>query len=291
MISLNAHAKLNLWLNITGKRSDGYHLLNSLFAFTEFGDQITLTDSNELTLSINGPFANALSKYEPSNNLAYRAVCLLQEVYGVSQNVKIELTKNIPICAGIGGGSADAAAVLTGLNKLWRLELPMTTLASLALKLGADVPACLYSTPLLVSGVGEEIMPVTLPIQTMFVLLVNPNKPLSTPSVFQKLNYQAETKSKVNYQALPTLNTQKDVLTLLKNQTNDLEPAACEILPLIRQILSEINGFKNCLLARMSGSGATCFGLFETLNDACNAQEIYLKNHPNHWAKATQLLM
>ena len=182
MIEFFAPAKLNLYLHVTGKREDGYHLLDSLFCFASIGDNIKVSRSNEISLEIEGAFSGELQ--DCSNNSIIKAANLLKEKYGVSSGAKIVLEKNLPIASGIGGGSADAAATLLALNELWELGLATQELEDIALKIGADVPACLYRDALQVAGIGEKITKLGAMPQC-YVLLVNPLKAVSTPAVFK----------------------------------------------------------------------------------------------------------
>lgn len=276
-----APAKLNLFLHITGRRDDGYHLLNSLFVFTEFGDVVEIKSDKKLSLVIDGPFYSALKNEAVENNIAYRAALLLQKKYRVADGAKIHLTKNIPVGAGLGGGSSDAAAVLRGLNQLWNLNLNLETLCEMGLSLGADVPACIIARPAIISGIGETISPFALSF-SIPVLLVNPNLALVTSTVFQAYknshrpfasHFNQEINNK-NYHAL---------INSLAAEHNDLEAAAIQLQPKIQTILTILSQQSGCDLARMSGSGATCFGLFSNLSAAQSAMKIITKNHPAFW--------
>lgn len=287
MIETIAHAKINLYLHVTGKRADGYHLLDSLFAFTDFGDQLTVSLSNSLSLSISGLYQNELSGYPVTDNLIYRAADLLKTKYHIASGAHIELTKNIPVCAGLGGGSADAAAAFLALNRLWSLDLSLADMAELAIQLGADIPSCLYQTPLLVSGIGEKIEPTKLPKQQIYILLVNPNQPLSTAVIFEKLGKDLGI-CEDSPTCLPSDLT--PFLDFIKHRKNDLEPVAIECLPEINSLLTNLARQSGCHLARMSGSGPTCFGLFLSKRDALFAQENIQKLHRNYWSHVTHLL-
>jgi 4-diphosphocytidyl-2-C-methyl-D-erythritol kinase len=269
-----APAKINLALHVTGYREDGYHLINSFVTFAQTSDTLIITPSTADSFKISGFFASTL-KDEATPNLVTRARDLLRK----SANnqpcpmVSIELIKNLPIASGIGGGSADAAATLKGLNDLWNLHLEYKILAKIGLNLGADVPMCLYSKPLFASGIGDIIEPVVA-MPPLSLLLVNPLISVSTALIFKSLN------NKTN-PALPPLTT--DFMTWLTTETrNDLEPPAIRLFPEIARVLAEINA-SNAFLSRMSGSGATCFGIFETnaLRDA--AYEELKNKHPTWW--------
>ena len=182
-LRLRARAKVNLYLQVTGKRPDGYHELDSLMVFPDVGDELSLERATELSLEVDGPFAAALEAEGP-DNLVLRAARALGALAGGGQGARLRLTKNLPVAAGIGGGSADAAAALRGLVRLWGLEVPEARLQALALELGADVPPCLESRPVFARGIGEILTPApSLP--PFWMVLVNPGVPVQTPAVFK----------------------------------------------------------------------------------------------------------
>lgn len=276
-----APAKVNLYLHITGRREDGYHFLDSLFFFTQFGDEINITPDASLKLSVDGPFSSSLSDTTTENNLIFRAATLLKKQYNINDGAHIHLTKRIPVAAGLGGGSSDAAAVLKGLNKLWGLQLSIEKLAEIGLTLGADIPACLYRKTALISGVGEQVKPINLPFQSMAILLVNPNLPLSTHAVFKQYHQD-------NFSFSSPVNT--DLLKIPSDCTtlhNDLEPPAISLLPVINELIRFLKEQDGCIFSRMSGSGPTCFGLFSDLNSAKKALTHFQNKYPNYWAKET----
>lgn len=281
MINITAPAKLNLFLHITGRRDDGYHLLESLFAFTQFSDEITIESADALSLIIDGPYAHQLAHDAIEKNLVYRAARLLQNKYHVTKNVVIRITKNIPIGAGLGGGSSDAASVLNALNDFWELNLDKKALAELGLTLGADVPACIYQKTAMISGIGEKINQADIKLP-QFILLINPNQLLSTKQVFQQ--YQQLRKS---YSASISfdINTFDD----LAKTRNDLTESAISLMPPIKNILDKLSTQSSCLLARMSGSGPTCFGLFENESAARKAEESMKVSFADYFVKLTQL--
>ncbi|OGT39926.1 MAG: 4-(cytidine 5'-diphospho)-2-C-methyl-D-erythritol kinase [Gammaproteobacteria bacterium RIFCSPHIGHO2_12_FULL_36_30] len=286
-MKITAPAKLNLFLHITGRRDDGYHLLESLFVFTEFGDIVDIKSDKTLSLVIDGPFAETLKNESIENNIAYRAALLLQKKYRVLDGAKIHLIKNIPIGAGLGGGSSDAAAVLKGLNQLWNLNLNLETLCEIGLLLGADIPACIIAKPAIISGIGETITPFELPF-SIPVLLVNPNLPLATSAVFQayKNNHQPFTvclNQKINTANYTVL------IDSLAAAHNDLQTSALQLLSEIQTILILLRQQSGCDLARMSGSGATCFALFSDFSAAESAMKIITKNHPTFWIQLSSI--
>lgn len=263
-----APAKINLALHVTGQRGDGYHLLDSLVTFTERGDLLTASPADVDALTLSGPFSEGLETDD--GNLVIRARDLLRDAIqaagGSTPPVALHLQKNLPIASGIGGGSADAAATLRALMRLWNAQLPGAALAALALKLGADVPMCLAGRPAVARGVGEELTAVaTLP--SLNLLLVNPLKPVSTPETFRRL----ARRDNAPMEALPASFALTDWIDFLASQRNDLEPAARQVAPEIGFITTLLN-LTGARIARMSGSGATCFGLYET-REAARAAE------------------
>ena len=269
-----APAKINLTLHVTGQRDDGYHLLDSLVMFTQMGDLITVAPADDLTLAIDGPYAKGLSAED--DNLVLRAA----RSFGAGRGSAITLTKNLPVASGIGGGSADAAATLRALSRLWDLPVPDL---SAQLALGADVPVCMSHDLTRMQGIGNDITRLgTTPQLSM--LLVNPNIGVSTPAVFNGLA------SKVNAamdDPMPDPANASNWIEWLKLQRNDLERPAKTIAPEVASVLTVLAQSDECALARMSGSGATCFAIFND-NAACAAARASLKQqHPNWWIVQT----
>ena len=183
VIRLRAPAKINLYLHLIGRRADGFHLLDSLIAFTDYGDELSVEAAGDLSLAIDGPFAAGLSPVE--DNLVFRAARLLMAEGAAARGARLHLTKQLPVASGIGGGSADAVAAMKALKQLWGLHVPTARLAELALKLGADLPVCLAGKPSFVGGIGENIQPLP-PMPDLSILLVNPLIPLPTIDVFRR---------------------------------------------------------------------------------------------------------
>ena len=261
-----AAAKVNLFLHVTGRRPDGYHLLESLVVFAGIADRISCATSDVLTLTVTGPFAPALGA-EP-NNLVLRAARLLAAESGMRPTGALILDKQIPVASGIGGGSSDAAAALRLLCRVWRRDPEGTTLDRIASRLGADVPVCLHNRPSLMRGVGEQLLPApTLP--NCGLVLVNPGVPLATASVFRARagGYSPEA-------LLPQgWDTAQAMAASLAELRNDLEAPAIGLVPVIADVLEAIADTSGCLLTRMSGSGATCFGLFGNAKEAAAAAD------------------
>jgi 4-diphosphocytidyl-2-C-methyl-D-erythritol kinase len=252
-----APAKVNLFLHVTGRRADGYHLLDSLAVFGPAADRLTAAPSDALSLTLAGPFGESLAA-EP-DNLVLRAARALAAETGVTAGAALHLEKHLPVASGIGGGSADAAAALRLLNRLWRCGLDQPALARLAAPLGADIPVCVASRPARMQGIGEVITPGPA-LPACGLLLVNPRVPVATPAVFRARQGGFSPAA-----ALPTAWTDAaDMAADLARLTNDLEAPALSLCPVIGEVLATLSATPGCLLARMSGSGATCFGLFAT---------------------------
>ena len=250
-----APAKVNLFLHVTGKRNDGYHLLDSLAIFAAIEDRLGYTHADALTLRVTGPFAPLLEA-EP-DNLVLRAARALAMEAGRAPTGALTLEKHIPVASGIGGGSADAAAALRLLSRVWRLNLDEGVLSRIAAGLGADVPVCLHARPLRMRGIGERLTPAPV-LPSCGLMLVNPGIPLATASVFR-----ARAAGFSREAVLPAVwANATDMARDLAALANDLEAPAISLVPVIRDVLDAITTLPGCLLARMSGSGATCFGLF-----------------------------
>jgi len=259
-----ARAKVNLWLKVVGRRADGYHLLDSLVAFTDLADTLEVGPSDGLSLALEGPEAASLAG--EADNLALRAARVLADRAGVSPRAALRLAKHIPVAAGLGGGSADAAAALHALVDLWRVALPVEELFDLAAALGADVPMCLAGRPALVSGVGEILRPAP-PLPPCAILLVNPRTPLATPEVFAARRGPFSTAVPVS-PAWPDLG---GLVAALAARGNDLAAAAISLRPAIADVLAALGRTEGVRHAAMSGSGATCFALYEDVEAAGRA--------------------
>jgi 4-diphosphocytidyl-2-C-methyl-D-erythritol kinase len=260
-LSEAAPAKINLYLHVTGRRDDGYHLLDSLVAFAEIGDVVSAEPAETLSLRLAGPFAAGLVA-EP-DNLVLRAARALAVEAGVTAGAHLVLEKNLPVASGVGGGSADAAATLRLLCRLWRLAPDPETLARLAAGLGADVPVCLAGHAARMGGIGERLdPPPELPPCGM--VLINPGVAMRTADVFRARGGGWSSRA-----VLPAGWTDVAAMAAdLARLHNDLEPAAVSLQPVIADTLATLSEAPGCLLARMSGSGATCFGLFADVGAA-----------------------
>ena len=250
-----APAKVNLFLHVTGRRADGYHLLDSLAVFPAVGDRLAFDVADDLTLEVRGPFAAGLST--EADNLVLRAGRALASAAGVRAWGFLTLDKRLPVASGIGGGSADAAAALRLLSRVWGGRADTADLRALALTLGADVPVCLGSRPARMSGVGELLTPVPA-LPPCGIVLVNPGMAVATSDVFR---------ARADAFSPPALlaDSWRNAAALARDMAvaaNDLEASAIVLCPAIADVMADLHAQPGCLLARMSGSGATCFGLF-----------------------------
>jgi 4-diphosphocytidyl-2-C-methyl-D-erythritol kinase len=277
---LPAPAKVNFYLHITGRRADGYHLLDSLIGFTALADQLELTLAAGLSLSVEGLFADGAGPTE--DNLVLRAARALANAAQTDKGVAAKLTKNIPAAAGLGGGSADAAATLKGLMRLWDISPDAIDLPALALTLGADIPICLAGRTSFVGGIGEEIVAAP-PLPFAGILLVNPGVALATPSVFagRRGGFQPPGR----FSDAPT--TVVALAEMLAERDNGLAGSATKLAPVIGDVLTALGSAPGCRLARMTGSGATCFGLFDDEAAAANAAGGLQRE--GWWVQATRI--
>lgn len=269
-----ARAKINLALHVTGRRGDGYHLLDSIVAFAGVGDRITLRKAAASSLNISGPFAQQLA--DTSDNIALRALSLFRQ----DVPVEIDLEKNLPVASGIGGGSADAAAVLRAVARLYGVPLPS---GEQVVRLGADVPVCLSQRPVRMQGVGEVLTPLDLP--DLHAVLVNPGVAVATGPVFDALD--SRTNPAISMGGAD-LSGAARTIDWLKTLRNDLQQDAIRQAPAIEEVLAALRA-AGADLARMSGSGATCFGLFKDTAAADRAADLLRQEHPLWWVCRTVL--
>ena len=279
-----AYAKINLALHVTGQRADGYHLIETIVVFADYADVVSAgaSDDGRMRLNVRGPFAEPLGQSAPQgDNLAHRAAGELAQARGKvkAPATKLTLTKRIPIAAGLGGGSADAAAVLRLLNRYWGLGLDPATLAGIALKLGADVPMCLAATPLIARGIGEEITAV-VGLPALPIVLAHPGVPVPTAAVFAAL-------AKKDGASLPPppkrFGSLLDVIYWLRQARNDLAEPAARVNPAAAAAAKALISDPECLFARMSGSGAAAFGIFATMAAAERASDRLRADKPQWW--------
>jgi 4-diphosphocytidyl-2-C-methyl-D-erythritol kinase len=280
-----APAKLNLTLRVVGRRADGYHEVDSVVAFAELGDVVRAQAADRLTLVLEGPFASALANAGPAaDNLVLRAATALAGDAAMLRGARLTLTKNLPIASGIGGGSADAAATLQALAALWRSAGDRATLHALALTLGADLPVCLDGQACRMQGIGERLTPLAF-VAPVPVVLVNPGVPLATAAVFRARTgaFSAPLEPPA---ALPDAAA---LAAWVARGGNDLEAPARALLPAIATVLEALRARPGCLGAAMSGSGATCFGVFARDETAALAAAYLHAAHPAWWVGATRL--
>jgi len=262
-----APAKVNLTLHVTGQRPDGYHLLDSLVVFADLGDRLRVEDGPGLRLTVEGPLAEGVP-IDDGNSILQAARFL------GADDLHFTLAKILPSAAGIGGGTSDAAAALRAVAQLRGLELPPDVSP-----LGADVPVCLLGRAARMEGIGETVTPVE-GLPGIFAVLANPGVAVSTPAVFKRL---ADKNNPPMPETLPRFATARDLAEWLATQRNDLEGPAIAEQPVIAEVLNALSGLPGQLLARMSGSGATCFALFETRAEAEAAARALQTQHPEWW--------
>jgi 4-diphosphocytidyl-2-C-methyl-D-erythritol kinase len=280
---LQAPAKLNLYLYLTGKRDDGYHLLESLVVFTELADIVEIEPSPALSLQVQGEFADSSGAVE--DNLVLRAARALAAKAGVNHGARLTLTKNIPVGAGLGGGSADAAAVLRGLNRFWDLNISQQDLRWIATTLGADVAMCLDSMPAIARGVGDVLTPLLPPPPKLNVLLVHPRVPLLTKDV-----YKASRLGDPAPAWKPKSMKPKDFIASLQETRNHLQRPAIAVDSRVAEVLLALETLQPTPdLVRMSGSGACCFGLYAEAQHAQQAHQRISKQYPHWWVALTTL--
>lgn len=278
-----APAKVNLFLHVGDKRADGYHDLESLAVFAALEDGIWLEPANHFSLAVTGPFAAGLARGD--DNLTIRAAKALAEWAQVGSGARITLRKTIPLASGLGGGSADAAAVLRGLVRLWKFDANNEELRGVAASIGSDIPVCIDSATAWMEGRGERVtlLPVLPAIR---LLLVNPLVAVSTAQAFATLGSRHSLGlacPRAPFQDAAAL------VRFLKSTANDLEQPARAIAPVIGEVIDEIARLPGVLLARMSGSGATCFGLFGDDHHVHEAMALLRARRANWWLAGTSL--
>jgi 4-diphosphocytidyl-2-C-methyl-D-erythritol kinase len=277
-----APAKINLHLHVTGRRPDGYHLIDSLVGLVGVGDRLSVAPADRIGLTVEGPYAAMAGGGE--GNLVLRAARGLAELCQVGRGAALLLEKHLPVAAGLGGGSSDAAAALRLLAALWGVTPDPAALDRLALALGADVPVCLSGRPALVSGIGEQVVPIRLP--PAHILLANPRIELPTPRVFAALAGRFSPPAGADDGPA----TAAELAAVLAARRNDLEAPARELVPAIGTMIDRLRHLPGALLARMSGSGATCFALFATAATAATAAAALARDEPGWWIADGPLL-
>jgi len=280
-------AKINLYLEILGKRVDGYHLLDSLMVLIDIFDIIKIEESDRLELLVEGLDSKFLQQ-NWQKNIIIKTVNLLALNCNFSPKIKIILQKNIPVAAGLGGGSSNAATIMLMLNNFYQLGLTQKQLLDFGLQIGADVPfflsALTHHKPICVSGIGEVLKNCSYQLPKWHLLIINPNIPLSTKSIFQifdQNNFSRQSCKKAK---------DKEILTIIQNRNNDLQNYAANLVPEIALIIDFVKGEGGCLLVRMSGSGASCFAVFDNSQDLENCHKKFQKTFPNFYLKQSLFL-
>ena len=267
-----AYAKINLFLNVFNKTKDNLHNLKSLVCFIDLYDEIIISENNKFLIKIKGPFKNFVKKRE---NIIEKTFIIFSKFSGLKTNYKILLNKKIPVAAGLGGGSADAAVILQGLNLLNKKKIKKKDLFKLAMEIGSDVPACLYNKNVFFSGYGQ-ILSKAPKIPQFSILLINPRKELSTKKVFSL--YKSKKLKKISNLKY------KNFFSWILKQNNDLQKYSEKFVPEIKEMLIFLNSSKNCFFSKMTGSGPTVFGLFRKKIDAGKVNLLLKKKHPKWWS-------
>jgi len=292
-IRIAAPAKINLHLRVVGRRTDGYHLVDSLIAFAAVHDSLEVLPADAFGLTLTGPFAARLAA-EGGENLVERAARMISDALGLPPAVTVNLVKRLPIAAGVGGGSADAAAAIRALAALWAPARPGADLSDgkllgFARSLGADVPVCLAGRAALVSGIGDFVRPVRR-LPEAGLVLVNPGVPAPTKAVFYRRSGPFSPPSRLDPAAIANLGDAVDLARLLAPLGNDLTEAATELVPAIGDVLAALVESEDCLLAHLSGSGATCFGLYRNEGAAARAARAIAAARPEWWVQPSRLV-
>jgi 4-diphosphocytidyl-2-C-methyl-D-erythritol kinase len=286
-VTERAPAKINLTLHVTGRRADGWHTLESLVALSRGGDTLGFTKGEPLSLSVEGPGAAASGRVK--DNLVLRAARHFAQRYPGARLGSFHLVKRLPVAAGLGGGSSDAAAALRVLARANAVALDDTGVIEAARATGADVPVCLMSRARMMRGMGDELGPL-LALPPLIGLLVNPGEQVATKEVFSLMKIAPG--AATGFGGHPELHPNMPAETLiaaLRKGRNDMEAAACLLAPVIGDLLAVLAAAPGCRLARMSGSGATCFALFKDCRTAARAKKAILRAHPAWWAKTCVL--
>ena len=285
----SAPAKVNLTLRVLGRRADGYHDIESLVVFADVADRLALTPGDALTLTVNGP--RAAQSGAVADNLVIKAARALTARLPKLRAGAFHLEKNVPVAAGLGGGSADAAAALRLLARANKIDRDDPRLHDAARETGADVPVCLDPRTRLMRGIGE-ILSAPLPLPRLHALLVNPGVAVPTKTVFSgwslSPNFTSVSTAAADA-ALAKISNERQLLEWLKREANDLQPPAIALAPAIAEVLAELRAAAGCRLARMSGSGATCFGLFSSHAETAAAGKMLRAQFPHWWISETVL--
>jgi len=287
MITENAPAKINLYLHVVGRRPNGWHELDSLTMFADVGDRVTIEPGpvgSGPSLTVVGPFASALAGDDPGDNLVTRAIRLFDELHGGGTDVRVTLEKNLPVASGIGGGSADAAATLRAMARYRGVAIDDPATLAASVRLGADVPVCLGSRAMYFGGIGEILDPAPA-LPDVDAVLVNPGVPVSTPAVFKVGISSFSTVDRLD----GPIADARGFARALAARRNDLTSPAIVVAPIVEETLARIAATPDCLLSRLSGSGATCFGLYPNAEASEDAARALAQAKPDWWIRPTRL--
>ncbi len=280
-----ARAKVNLTLHMKGKRRDGYHELESLVVFADVSDELVFTPASEDRLGLDGPFAGLVD----GENLVLKAKRAFASWLGVTVSGDFRLKKNIPVAAGLGGGSSDAAATIRALLKAYDRAEDTNTFIRQSVAIGADVPVCLQDSAAWMCGLGERVTPVS-GLTPLPALLVNPGIKLSTAAVFKTLNAKPlQPEEAGDPPSFPGWRNPQEAAVWLNEGRNDLEAPAIALEPAVKKVLDALRRLDGCMLSRLSGSGPTCFGIFLSQDAAAEAAGEMRRSYPNWWVQATTL--
>jgi 4-diphosphocytidyl-2-C-methyl-D-erythritol kinase len=278
-------AKINLTLDVLGRRADGFHEIESLVAFASLGDHVELEPGDRFDLVVEGPFAGALD----SDNLVLKAAEAAKALRPALRLGRFRLIKTLPVAAGLGGGSADAAAALRLISRVNLGVLPASDIAALAPKLGSDVPVCLDSHPALIMGRGECVTPVS-GFPSCSVLLANPGVPLGTQAVYAALGAEPLPAAPLRKVEAPDFAGDfARFINYVAPRGNALEVPATQLAPVVKQVLTALADLNGANIVRLSGSGPTCFALFATEDEAKRAASALSQAHPDWWIAASVL--
>lgn len=288
-LSIFAPAKVNLYLHMTGKLDNGYHMLDSLAGFVDVGDKIIIETAGTFSFEVSGPYKDYFSDKDmdcsaDSGNLVVRAAHMMARALDKPLDFKIHLVKNLPLASGIGGGSSDAGACIWGLMEWWNVSSKAQFLPSLLLDLGTDVPVCLKCQPSHMGGLGDLISPLHHAPPEVPIILVNPSVPCPTAEIYRAFDGEFS-----NAPVVPEdFQSVDEFVDFLRDQHNDLTDAAVSCVPEIDDVLSVLSD-QDCVLSRMTGSGATCFALFDREAQAIAAMNAIKASHPDWWVKSGHL--
>lgn len=281
-------AKINLYLEINGVNDSGYHLLDSLMVFIDIHDWILIEENSHFDLAVLSDDLE-LSKQNKQDNIIFKTVELMAKKFNFLPKIKITLQKNIPVAAGLGGGSSNCATTILMLNKIYQLGLKQGQLIEIGFELGCDVPFFLHKKAAVISGLGEKISNLKIKQENLFLLIVNPKKNLATKIVYKLYDEKYQLNFR-NSEKIQKIDKENSLIELIKQRQNHLQKPAIEIIPEIKIIIDEIKKSPGCLLTRMSGSGPTCFGMFKNELDLNNSTKKMVISHPDFYIKKSKII-